>query len=278
MLLDIKKIIKKYQIHPLKRLGQNFLIDKKVVKKMIRAADLKKEDIVLEVGPGLGVLTQEIAKKSKKVIAVEKDKKLAEILKKETAKFKNIEIINENILNYNLDCKLQFAGYKVVANLPFYITSPAIRKFLEADKPPKEMVLIVQKEIAQRICACPPKTNFLAISVQFYGKPEIISYLSKKSFWPKPKVDSAIIKIIPFNKNIPDKLFKQKIFQIIKAGFSQPRKQLAGNLASKLKLDKQKINSWLLKNNIQPNQRAETLGIQDWIKLTKTFPQNLADK
>ncbi|PIR72642.1 MAG: hypothetical protein COU42_00480 [Candidatus Nealsonbacteria bacterium CG10_big_fil_rev_8_21_14_0_10_36_24] len=156
----------------------------------------------------------------------------------------------------------------MVSNLPFYITAPIIRKFLEAKNSPKEMVLLVQKEVAQRICARPPDMNLLAISVQFYAKPEIISYVSKKSFWPIPKVDSAIIKIVPQKKyNVNKDLF----FKIVKAGFSQPRKQLANNLSKMLKLNKQEISSLLLKNNIKPTLRAEALTIKDWILLTKVL-------
>jgi 16S rRNA (adenine1518-N6/adenine1519-N6)-dimethyltransferase len=131
------------------------------------------------------------------------------------------------------------------------------------------MVLIVQKEVAQRICAKAPDMNLLAVSVQFYARPKIISYISKKSFWPQPKVDSAIIKITTDDKQsaIDGDLF----FKIVKAGFSQPRKQLINNLSKKLKIDKMKIGAWLWRNNIQPNQRAETLSVKDWLKLTKAY-------
>jgi len=253
-----------YGIKPLKRLGQNFLIDKNVVKKVIKAAELHSKDIVLEVGPGIGALTKEIAKKAGKVIAVEKDPRMVETLRENLKGFKNIEIINKDILKYNF----QFSKkYKIVANLPFYITAPVIRKFLESKYPPEEMVLIVQKEVAQRICSKPPKMNILAVSVQFYAKPKIISYISKKSFWPCPKVDSAIIKIVPKKKfkDIDIDLF----FKIVKAGFSHPRKQLANNLSKMLKLDKKEISSLLLKNDVQPTQRAETLTINNWIQLIK---------
>ena len=261
-----------YGIKPSKRLGQNFLIDKNVVKKIIKAAELHSKDIVLEIGPGIGALTKEIAKKTGKVIAVEKDQRMVEILKKTLKDFKNIEIINQDILkfqitNYKLQINLKskIQNYKLIANLPFYITAPVIRRFLESKYPPKEMVLIVQKEVAQRICSKSPKMNILAISVQFYAKPKIISYISKKSFWPQPKVDSAIIKIVPQkkHKDVDVDLF----FKIVKAGFSHPRKQLANNLTNGLKLNKQEVNDLLLKNNVKPSQRAETLAVQDWINL-----------
>ena len=152
-----------------------------------------------------------------------------------------------------------------MANLPFYITAPVIRKFLESKNPPKEMVLIIQKEVAQRICAKPPKMSILAVSVQFHANVKIISYISKKSFRPSPKVDSAIIKITPYQKY--KKVNSKQFFKIVKAGFSHPRKQLTNNLANGLKLNKQKINNLLLKNGIKPKQRAETLFVNDWINL-----------
>ena len=260
----------RYKIKPIKRLGQNLLIDKQVIKKVIRTANLQPKDIVLEIGPGTGVLTQEIAKTAKKVIAVEKDPSMCQILKQALGDFKNVEIVNKDILDFQFPISKQ---YKTVANLPFYITAPVIRKFLESKNPPKEMILIIQKEVAQRICARPPKMNLLAVSVQFYSKPKIISYISKKSFYPMPKVDSAIIKITPCVNCAKPSLAqnKDKFFRIVKAGFSHPRKQLANNIANGLKLNKQKINDLLLKNNIKPSQRAETLSINNWIQLTKVL-------
>ena len=265
----VKEVLDKYQIRPLKRLGQNFLISKKALNDFINACDLKKNDVVLEIGPGLGTITQEIAKKVKTVIVVEKDSKMCEIMKETLKGFENIEIINQDAL----DEISSFSGkVKIVGNLPFYLAAPVIRKFLETDQVrPVQMVFMVQKEVAQRICAKPPKMSILAISVQFYAKPKIVSYLPKNSFWPKPKVDSAIIKIIPKKQvAINIKLF----WEIVKTGFAHPRKQLVNNLAKGLKKDKEKVAAWLLKNNIQPNQRAETLKVQDWINLTKTIKIN----
>jgi len=264
----IKNLAKICRIKPSKMLGQNFLIDKVVLAQIIKTAELKPDDIILEIGPGSGVLTQELAKRAGKVIAVEKDQKMCQILKETLKNYKNVEIIWGDILKINFQLQKE---YKTVANLPYYITSPVIRKFLESENPPKEMVLMVQKEVAQRICASPPKMNLLAVSVQFYAKPEIIVYVSKKSFWPQPKVDSAIIKIKPRivadNKRIDTDLF----FRIVKAGFSQPRKQLANNLSNGLKLNKERVKLLLLKNNIQPSQRAQNLSLCDWLKLVKFF-------
>ncbi len=273
-LKNIKNLLKKYQIRPSKGLGQNFLVDKEAVKKIIEAADLEIEDIVLEVGPGLGVLTQELAKKVKKVIGIEKDWKMVEILKETLKDRKNVEIVLGDILKIG-NWKLEIGNYKVVGNLPFYLTSPVIRKFLEVENPPELMVLGIQKEVAQRICAKVPDMNLLAVSVQFYAAPTIISFVSKKSFWPQPKVDAIIIKIVPKppskNPTIVGFFDTPLFFKIVKAGFSQPRKQLINNLSKGLKLSKESVKGWLLKNNIRPIQRAETLTVRDWLNLTKSL-------
>ena len=259
-------------IRPSKKLGQNFLTNKGIVKKTVQAANLVPDDIVLEVGPGLGALTKEIAQKAKKVIAVEKDKKLIPLLKEELKDYKNIKIINADILKIRRGpSSTDFANYKVIASLPFYAASPIIRMFLEnppASRQPQKMVLIVQKEVAQKIVAKPPKMNILAVSVQVYGKPEIVSYISKGSFWPAPKVDSAILKITPFKK--PIEVGPLYFFRIVRAGFAHPRKQLINNFSKELKIKKEDVELWLKKNSIDPTRRAQTLFVQDWINLAKS--------
>lgn len=268
----IKKLLKKYQLFPSKKLGQNFLINKRVVRKIIKMANLQWEETILEIGPGLGVLTQELAKKTKQVIAVEKDPKMKEILKETLKNFKNIKIINKDILKIKIKGLKTGQPYKIVANLPYYIVGPVIRKFLESSSPPQEMILMVQKEVAQRICSSPPKMNLLAVAVQFYARGKILFSVPKKSFWPQPKVGGAIIKIIPHQKyNKLKSEEKNLFFKIVKAGFSQPRKQLINNLAKELKINKKEVNIWLQKSNLQPTQRAETLTIEDWLRLSQTF-------
>ena len=268
-------MLEKYKIHPLKGLGQNFLVNKGAVKMVINAADIKPDEVILEVGPGLGALTKELAKKAKKVIAVEKDRKMVEILKETLKGFENIEIVRGDILKLKLQIP---KPYKIVANLPFHLTAPVIRKFLESANTPEEMILVVQKEVGQRICARVPDMNLLAISVQVYAEAEIANYVSKKSFWPRPKVDAAIIKIqIPkskFQNFAKFGLAKEKtdlFFKVVRAGFSQPRKQLINNLSQGLKLNRVKVEGWLKKNGIHSTQRAETLTLKDWIKLTKSI-------
>lgn len=259
--------MKKINLIPSKRLGQNFLIDKGALRTIIEVADIKPDEVVLEIGPGTGILTLELAKKTKKVIAVEKDAKMVEILKETLKEYLNVQIINDDIRKSDFKT---LRNYKVVANIPYYLTSPIIRKFLElTEDRPLLMVLMVQKEVAQRIVARPPNMSILAVSVQFYAEAKIIDYVSRKSFWPSPKVDSAIIKITPFN--ITRTVLANLFFRIVKAGFSHPRKQLINNLSTALSLPRAQVQIWLQKNKIQPSQRAETLFIDDWIKLAKSL-------
>ena len=262
--IQIKKLLQKYNIRPNKRMGQNFLIDKEVLEKIINTADLTKDDTVLEIGSGLGTLTKELAKRTKKVITIEKDKQMTEALKEIIKDYKNVEIVFDDILKIK---KLKIKNYKVVSNIPYYLTSPLIRMLLELKNPPKEILLLVQKEVAERICAELPKMNLLAVSVQFYSKPEIISYVSKSSFWPEPKVDSAIIKIADIKK--PENINIKKFFKLVKAGFSHPRKQLANNLSQGLNINKEQIKKALAECNLNIQARASNLSIKNWESLSK---------
>ncbi len=274
--ISIKKLLKQHDIKPNKIMGQNFLIDEGVVDQMIKASDLSKSDIVLEVGPGLGGLTEKIAQKVKTVIAVEKDGKIIRILKENLADLDNVEIIEGDILKqfsiFNF-CPFgtspagrQFSkNYKVIANIPYYLTSYLVRRLLELDNPPQLIVFLMQKEVAERICASPPKMTLLSVSVQIYSKPEILYYVPKQSFWPKPKVDSAIIKISNIQK--PKGVDIKKIFKLVKAGFSSPRKQLANNLSKKLKIDKEEIKTALIELGFDAQIRAERLTVNDWTSL-----------
>jgi len=261
----LKEILKKYNLAPNKKLGQSFLIDNNIVDKVIKTADISEQDTILEIGTGLGTLTKELAKKAKKVITIEKDKGIIEILKKILKDYENIEIIHGDILKTT---KLDIKDYKIVSNLPYYITSPVIRMFLESDNQPQEMILIIQKEVAQRICAKQTRMNLLAISVQFYSQPKIIHYISKNCFWPRPKVDSAIIRISNIKKPETD---PKKFFKLVKAGFSSPRKQLANNL-EKLGISREEIKNTLTQCDLSHQARAENLSIEDWKFIAENLP------
>jgi 16S rRNA (adenine1518-N6/adenine1519-N6)-dimethyltransferase len=284
-----KAVLYDYGVRPSMGLGQNFLIDRQVLGKIIKVADLGSSDLVVEIGPGIGNLTRELAGRAKKVIAVEKDPSLARILNDEfrIKNIKNVKVVKGDILKIPYSIFHIPHSYKVVANLPFYLVAPLTRRFLEAKFPPQVMVLVVQKEVAQRICSRPPEMNLLAVSVQFYAEPKIVSYVSRKSFWPEPKVDAAIIKVSGIRYKVLS-IDKDLFFKIVRAGFSQPRKQLANNLTKNLKLNtravakggkedlssltKTKVINWLKKNKIRPSQRAETLKIRDWLNLSRSLP------
>ena len=271
---EIKRIFKKEDLKILKSLGQNFLIDEKVLQKIVEVSDLKKEDVVFEIGPGFGTLTEELSEKCGKVIAIEKDKKLAELLK---SRIKNIEIINDDILKIKLKefiKKYSFnEKYKLVSNIPYYITSPIIKMFLESDIQPESITLLMQKEVAERICAKPGKLSVLALSVQVYGKPEIAGYVDKSSFYPEPKVDSAILKIknihrnVILNENMINYVSTKDLFKIIKIGFSSKRKKLVNNLSAGLHIEKIQSETILLKTGIDLNARAQELSLEEWRKL-----------
>ena len=271
----IKELLGKQGIRPRKSLGQNFLISRGVFGDILKAANLTKQDTVLEIGPGIGTLTYGLAQSAKRVVAVEKDPAMVEILQETTGDLRGVEIIRGDILKLRQAkelLSLSKEAYRVVANLPYYITSPVIRMFLEAETKPELLVLMVQKEVAQRICAKPPKMSLLAVSVQIYGEPSIVAYVKKGCFWPQPKVDSAILKIAPHNltKLSYPQLDLVKFFTVVKAGFKQPRKQLLNNLSQGLKIPKQKVETWLGQIGIAPTQRAATLAMQDWINLAKS--------
>lgn len=275
----VKSLLGRYGLRPRKYLGQHFLIDREVLREIADAAEISKTDFVLEIGPGIGVLTMELARRAKKIFAVEKDPKIAGVLENtlKQGKIENVEVIVGDVLK-NTGYRMPNAGYKIVANLPYYLTSAVIRKFLEdppAGGPPNEMTLMVQKEVAERICGQPPRMNLLAVSVQFYAKPEIIAFVSKKSFWPQPEVDSAIIKISNLKPQIPKNLTKI-FFKVVRAGFSAPRKKLANNLAKILpELTQKKINDLLRKIGLRPDCRSQDLSVDNWQKLVSIIGKNI---
>jgi 16S rRNA (adenine1518-N6/adenine1519-N6)-dimethyltransferase len=263
-------------MQPKKSLGQNFLRDEEILEKIISVSDLKSDDFVIEIGPGEGVLTEKLLKNAGKIIAIEKDDYLSKKLNSRFKNNKKIEIINDDILRVNLpkllaSYKLPVTSYKVIANIPYYITSPIIQLFLETQFPPSEMILMVQKEVAERICASVGQMSILAVSVQYYAKPELLFKVSRKSFWPAPEVDSAVIRITPFPSPptpLPNTGEEGKdnkhFFKIVKAGFCAKRKTLLNNLSSSLQIEKKEVEEILKKAGIKPTQRAQELSVGDW--------------
>lgn len=250
------------EINPKKSLGQNFLINAGILEKIAGAAELNKDDFVLEIGPGTGNLTKLLSEKSGQVVAIEKDSRLIEELK---TKFPNTKIIEEDVLKFKPEeYGLGDGGYKIVANIPYYITSNLLRVIFEKWPKPKLIVLTIQKEVAQRIIAKPPEMNLLALSVQLYSEPKIISYISKGSFRPIPKVDSAIIKLVP--RDGVDIKNNEKIISIAKKAFAGKRKQLQNTLETFFG-SKEKTMAVLNKEGINPESRPEQLTIEDWLKI-----------
>jgi len=252
---------------PKKSLGQNFLINDSILPTIINAAEIKAGDVIIEVGPGHGILTEALLKTGAKVFAIEKDFDLIAELTQKFGNNKNLKIVHQDALWFD---ETSLPKYKVVANLPFNIAAPLIRKFLESSRQPQLMVVMVQKEVAEKITAKPGnrERGILTLSVEFYGHAEIIATVSKNSFRPQPKVDASVIKIVPQKKpDITPKLF----FRIVKAGFSSKRQQIHNSLAATLRLPRDQVISMLKKSNIDPQKRAEDLSLEEWIQLTENF-------
>jgi 16S rRNA (adenine1518-N6/adenine1519-N6)-dimethyltransferase len=282
LLAQTKKLLRRSGLRVRKGLGQHFLVDSDALEAVVAAADLTPEDTVIEVGPGLGILTRELAEKAGWVIAIELDDRLADALAQSLAGFDNVIIINRDILGVDpawllrdgsADIPQDLTSYKVVANLPYYITSPVIRHFLEASVKPEVMVLMVQKEVAETIAARPGRCSLLSISVQFYGRPDILAYVPASSFYPEPEVDSAVLRIDVYPRPIVD-VDTEVFFRLVRAGFAASRKQFLNSLTQGLDLPKETVRPLLESAGIDPQRRAETLTLQEWAQLWQVFEQS----
>jgi 16S rRNA (adenine1518-N6/adenine1519-N6)-dimethyltransferase len=269
----LKHLCAKFQLRPSKEYGQNYLINPEVIEMMVAASGVTKKDTVVEVGPGFGILTLDLAAKVKKLLAFEIEIKLKpywEEISTRLAQSKenNFEIIWGNVLR--TDSKIFPKNYKVVANLPYQITSPVLKLFLEDLKnKPKELTVMVQKEVAQRICAKPGEMSVLALAVQYFGQPEIVGEVKNNNFWPVPQVDSAILKIIPF-KSTTTRAEDQAFFKFAKIGFAQKRKLLIKNLLPTIgKQHKEKFITELKKMGFTETVRAQELSVNNWKQLVK---------
>jgi 16S rRNA (adenine1518-N6/adenine1519-N6)-dimethyltransferase len=271
--LNASAWLKRYDLRAHKGLGQNFLQDPFALEKIVSAAEIQSSDTVLEIGPGLGSLTRYLAVSAKEVVAVELDENLLPPLKAVLSPYQNIRLIHGDILKLSpKDLNLE-NDYIVVANIPYYITSAVIRHLLESKSKPRRIVLTVQKEVAQRICAEPGDMSLLALSVQIYGKPRIAAHIPANAFFPAPKVDSAvlIVEIYPAPR-IKEELLTT-FFRLIKAGFSQKRKTLRNSLSSGLHISPIEAANLLTQVNIDPQRRAETLSIEEWERLSEIVKQ-----
>jgi 16S rRNA (adenine1518-N6/adenine1519-N6)-dimethyltransferase len=254
-------------IRPNKSFGQNFLIDRSVLNKIIDAAAIEPEDEILEVGAGMGVLTRALAQRAGRVVAVEIEHDMLALLEETTSYYPNVELVARNLLQLDPGEVFAQRPYKLVANLPYYITAPTFRHFLESGNPPHLLVVMVQLEVAQRIVAMPGDLSLLAVSIQFYGQPRIIARVPANAFYPAPKVDSAILRvdIHPQMSLTPPE--RDGFFRVVQAGFSERRKQLHNSLTHGLHYKNELMRSWLASADIDASRRAETLSIEEWLRL-----------
>lgn len=269
--LDIPHLLRQYGLKPDKSLGQNYLLDETYLHQVIDAANITSQDVVLEIGSGLGSLTRFLAVIAHTVVAVEVDSSLIPVLKQVVAQFSNVHVIEGDILSLDPAQLVSQSQYLVVANIPYYITSALIRHLLEASLQPRRLVLTIQQEVARRICATPGDMSLLALSVQVYGHPEIIAHIPAGAFYPPPKVDSAIIRIDLFPSPLIPSDMLDAFFRLIKAGFSQKRKTLRNSLAGGLRLSPPVVEALLHNAHIDPMRRAETLSLPEWHQLTSIF-------
>lgn len=284
---NVRDLIYRHDLNPKRSLGQNFLVDESHLARIVDAAALTADDTVLEIGPGLGGLTKLLAQQAGRVVAVELDDRLIELLEAEFVDQPNVSIIHADILKTDVanlvspDTNSGSAAgieqkvdnetvggakgdYKVVANLPYYITNAVLRHILEATHRPTTAVLMVQKEVAQRICAAPGKLSLLAVSIQFYARPTLIHHVPAGAFFPRPKVDSAVLQLDVFPQPVLADADPQKFFRLVKAGFGQKRKQLLNSLSAGIGLPKAEIASLMADAGIDAKRRAETLTIPEW--------------
>lgn len=269
--IDPREVLRRHGLQPRKGLGQNFLVDRRALERIVAAADLTPHDTVLEVGPGVGQLTRLLSEAAGRVVAVELDRQMVAVLRQELADRPNVQIVEADILEVDPGALAAGRPYKVVANLPYYITSAALRHLLEAQPPPSLLVVTVQQEVAERITAAPGEMSLLAVSVQFYGRPRRVARIPAGAFYPPPKVDSAALRIdvYPPEERPVQVDDVEGFFRVVRAGFGQRRKQLRNSLTAGLRLDSEQVEAALERAGIDSRRRAETLSLAEWAALAR---------
>ncbi len=268
--MNPKYLLDTRHIDPKKSLGQNFLHDPNALEKIVDTAGIRSSDLVLEIGPGTGALTVYLAQSAAHVIAIEIDNRLIPVLEGQVRDFGNVQIIHADILETNIPTLVDEREYVVVGNLPYYITSAILRHVLEVPHKPRRLVLTIQQEVADRLMAVPGDMSLLTISVLFYGQPRIITRLPPAAFWPRPEVASAVVQIDVYPQprvSVPDETM---FFKVVRAGFSQKRKQLKNSMGAGLGLSHPEAASLLEAAAIDPTRRAETLTLEEWATVTRT--------
>lgn len=256
---------------PRKSLGQNFLTDPAILRRIVESAELPPQAEVLEIGPGLGSLTRVLAQVARRVVAVELDSTLIPLLDEVVAPYGNVEVLHGDILQFDPARLMSSEGYFVVANIPYYITSAVMRHLLEASIRPQRVVLTIQREVAERICAAPGEMSLLALSVQVYGTPRVTLRIPAGAFYPPPKVDSAVVRVdLSPQPRIPAEQL-EIFFRLIRAGFSQKRKTLRNALSGGLGWKGERAESLLRQAGIDPNRRAESLALEEWALLVDAY-------
>jgi len=278
---EARTLLERFGICPSKGLGQHFLVSDGVLEDILAAADLTPDDLVLEIGPGLGRMTRQLARRTAAVVAVELDRRMTALLRETLVDLDNVHIVQGDILDIDPARAVATAlgrehlhesGYKVVANLPYYVTSAALRRLLEASVRPTLLVVMVQWEVAKRIVAAPGQMSLLAVSVQVYGRPEIIRRVPAGAFYPPPNVDSAVLRILAHPKPLVPDDRRGPFFRVVRAGFAQRRKQLLNSLSSGLGLPRDLVEQALHRAGISPRRRPQALGIDEWLRLAAELP------
>ena len=273
--MNPKSVLDQHGIAPKKSLGQNFLHDPNLLQKIVATAELRPGDTALEIGPGTGALTVLLAQAARRVIAIELDERLKPVLDRALEPYRNAWVIYQDALTVDIPMLVRPDDYVVVANLPYYITSAILRHVLESEQPPRRLVLTVQAEVAERLIAQPPDMGLLSISVQYFGQPRIVTRLKPGVFWPRPEVDSAVVRIDTYDRPPVDVPDVQTFFRVVRAGFGQKRKQLKNSISSGLGLSSEATNALFETAEIDPRRRAETLSLEEWAALTRAFAVTL---
>lgn len=266
---EVRALLDRHGLRPQKGFGQNFLRDARYLRRIVEAAELTADDTVVEVGPGLGHLTRELSARAGRVIAIEIDHGLAALLRETLAPLANVQLVESDVLETDVPALVGGSPYKLVANLPYYITSPVLRHFIEESPVhPKLVVVMVQREVAERMLAKAGDMNLLAVSVQVFGRPRVVTFVPAQAFYPTPKVDSAVVRIDVYERpRVASDL--DTFFRVTHAGFSQARKQLHNSLSQRLSLPGEAVMAALEAARVEPQRRPQTLSVEEWDRVTR---------